>query len=203
MGKRGPQPSESKTRHTGVRIPSDLRAQLEVEAAKAKRTLSEEILARLEAPFPAPQLSADVFDGPVNYAFFRLLAMTLFDLRARTDGKYWYESPLGYVYGRKAIEHIFDCFKPPNGKTTLGNPKLKDAEFGEQAAEGTMVWMELYSGDYGKQLQAMVDTPGKIAAAPGRLEQMEIFKEIAAQLLPLMQRSPAPRKYQLRRKVSK
>ena len=136
MGNRGPKakPAERKDNPTCVRLPPDLRHQLEVAGEENRTTLSNEIIRRLEASFES---NGGASGGGMTPAILDLFDRTLAKVRSVT-GHSWHEHPYSFRLATEAVHAILDHYKPA-GRPTVPNdhPALENARALNQADAAT------------------------------------------------------------------
>jgi hypothetical protein len=189
MGTRGPKAnpkSKRNTTPTGVRLDPQLRTQLERAARKNGQSLSREMEERLSGSFLRLDKRAEEFGDMTTYAFCRLMAIALRDLK-RDAGHPWHRNRWVYDRARTAINTLLDLFRP-DGKSILPDdvPVLeafKDALSPSAAKRWRRQFEESPMGETAARravlmMEAMTDEGGD------RSPYLEQFRELGKLLMP-------------------
>lgn len=117
MGKRGPAPKGEYSSQTAVlstRITPELRARLEAEVKKSRKTLSREIEHRLRRSFIEDDKISEAFGSRQNYALMRMISMLIETIHFPAYSvKDWREDPDQYDQVIKKINGVFEALRPP------------------------------------------------------------------------------------------
>jgi hypothetical protein len=136
---RPPKPTaEKKTAHAGVRLAAPLYERLVAAAAANRRTLSQEIEARLRASFEEDKK----FGGPTNYWVLRIIAHQILTLERLAhpedprdrEPRRWWQDPFTFRQVKILIDTVFDCFKPNGRAITPHSHARIDKPLGERLA---------------------------------------------------------------------
>ncbi len=108
-----------------TRVTPELRAAIDVEAARNGRSVSQEVERRLRDSFDAGLVGdkrgklADLVGGPQNLALFRTLHWLARNVELHTRER-WIDDPFTFEQVRKAFDFFLEAIKPP------GDPQPTD-----------------------------------------------------------------------------
>ena len=145
MAKRGPKPDPERGAKSAVfstRITPDLRAALETDSRRRRRSLSWVIQDRLDKSFRGDSHRDAVekaFGGAKSYAAFRVLVMVMQTVEYMTD-KRWLDNAYTFDLARRAVAVALEALRPPGEAERPEDLKipLTDEVLPEAIAHGTL-----------------------------------------------------------------
>lgn len=139
MGNRGPQPTTGQTPIFNLRLPQDLRAQLE-EHATPGRPLSKEIIARLSASVTEEREIEKRFGNRQNYRITQILVLAIERAAAKfPDRETWLEDEEVFDFVLDTFVRTLNAMRPGEPKSYSGSSHHSEAT---NLARG--IWQSIY-----------------------------------------------------------
>jgi len=148
---RPPKPVEDRRRNNvTIRLRDATKAQLEVEASRSQRSVSDEVETRLEQSFRAESLFNEIlqakFGRPLTglllamgYAMHEAGRMSAFQSTYTLEGMdAWAENAHAFDQAAKAASHVLEAFRPYDEIVTPPQAALSPVEMGQGFANGIL-----------------------------------------------------------------
>jgi hypothetical protein len=185
-GGRKPKGTVPMRSQVGVRMPDDMRAQLEAAARKRGHSLSDELLARLRASFARDdEQQRDPLARALNSLIFRIAR----DVRMFTRSKEWTRNPFAFRAFKLGVAKLLDAFDPPGDihAPVFENdyrPFEAPEDLAAMAADTLLTWL-FYARPLSKDRKTQLEQELQLDSGPYERELYELLR-VRNYLLPKM-----------------